>query len=99
LLQGINVAVEPNSSALALESLGSTAGMAAAIYGTSFFVVGAAMGSFIDRLLVDSVMPLAIGYFIVGLLALVTVYLDRRSRLVPATVQVDQEAHGQCCPT
>jgi DHA1 family bicyclomycin/chloramphenicol resistance-like MFS transporter len=74
LLQGINIAVEPNNSALALEPLGSTAGMAAAIYGTSFFVVGAIMGSFIDRLLVDTVTPLAVGYLTAGLLAVVLVY-------------------------
>jgi MFS transporter, DHA1 family, multidrug resistance protein len=87
LLQGINVAAEPNSSALALEPLGSTAGMAAAIYGTSFLVVGAAMGSFIDRLLVDSVMPLAIGYFIVGLIAVVLVYSDRHLQPIHITAQ------------
>jgi MFS transporter, DHA1 family, multidrug resistance protein len=89
LLQGINVAAEPNSSALALEPLGSAAGMAAAIYGTSFLVIGATMGSFIDRLLVDSVMPLAIGYFIVGLIAIVLVYSDRHSQPLPTTAQVD----------
>jgi MFS transporter, DHA1 family, multidrug resistance protein len=74
LLQGINVAVSPNSSALALEPLGSTAGIAAAINGTAFFVVGSSMGSFIDRLLVNSVTPLAVGYLIAGLLALILVY-------------------------
>jgi MFS transporter, DHA1 family, multidrug resistance protein len=77
LLQGINIAAEPNSSALALEPLGSVAGMAAAIYSTSFLVIGATMGSFIDRLLVDSVLPLAVGYFIVGLIAVMLVYSDR----------------------
>jgi DHA1 family bicyclomycin/chloramphenicol resistance-like MFS transporter len=77
LLQGINVAAEPNSSALALESLGSTAGMAAAIYGTSFFVVGSTIGSFIDRLLVDSLTPLAVGYLIVGLITTVLAYTGR----------------------
>jgi DHA1 family bicyclomycin/chloramphenicol resistance-like MFS transporter len=51
-------------------------------------VVGATMGSFIDRLLVDSVMPLAIGYFIVGLIAIVLVYSDRRSQPLH-TAQVD----------
>jgi DHA1 family bicyclomycin/chloramphenicol resistance-like MFS transporter len=77
LLQGLNVAAEPNSSALALESLGSTAGMAAAIYGTSFFVIGSLFGSFIDRLLVDSLTPLAAGYLIVGLITAVLAYSGR----------------------
>jgi DHA1 family bicyclomycin/chloramphenicol resistance-like MFS transporter len=77
LLQGINVAVEPNCSASALEPLGSTAGMATAIYGTSFFVIGSVIGSFIDRLLVDSLAPLATGYLIVGLITVVLAYTGR----------------------
>ncbi len=74
LLQGIFVAIDPNSSALALEPLGSNAGMAAAIYGTSFFVIGSILGSFINNLLVDSMTPLALGYVIVGLIALGLLY-------------------------
>jgi len=79
LLQGINVAASPNSSALALEPLGSTAGMAAAINGTAFFVIGSILGSFIDRLLIDSVTPLAAGYLTAGLIAVVLVYARRAS--------------------
>jgi DHA1 family bicyclomycin/chloramphenicol resistance-like MFS transporter len=88
LLQGINVAASPNSSALALAPLGSTAGMAAAINGTSFFVVGSIMGSFIDRLLVNSVTPLAVGYLIAGLIAVVMVYSDRASTRPVAVAHV-----------
>ncbi len=79
LLQGIYVGAEPNSSALALEPMGSTAGMAAAIYGTSFFVVGSILGSFIDRQLVNSVTPLAAGYVLSGLVAVVLVFAGQRS--------------------
>jgi DHA1 family bicyclomycin/chloramphenicol resistance-like MFS transporter len=79
LLQGIYVGAEPNSSALALEPLGSTAGMAAAIYGTSFFVVGSILGSLIDRQLVNSVTPLAAGYVISGLFAAALVFIGQRS--------------------
>jgi DHA1 family bicyclomycin/chloramphenicol resistance-like MFS transporter len=87
LLQGFQVAVSPNSGALALEPLGSTAGMAAAINGTSFFVLGSLMGSFIDRLLVDSVAPLAMGYMIAGVVALGLLYSDR-ARTAPAPAAV-----------
>ncbi|MBC8160749.1 MAG: hypothetical protein H7Z42_05970 [Roseiflexaceae bacterium] len=90
LLQGINIAAEPNSSALAFEPLGSAAGMAAAIYGTSFLVIGATLGAFIDRLLVDSVMPLAIGYFIVGLVAVILVYSERCPSPFPTPVRVGE---------
>ncbi len=79
LLQALYVAAEPNSSALALEPLGSTAGMAAAIYGTSFFVLGSFLGSFIDRQLVNTVTPLAVGYVITALIAVVLVYAGRTS--------------------
>ena len=84
VLQGITVAAEPNSSALALEPLGSVAGMAAAIYGTSFLVVGALIGSYIDRLLVHSVLPLAVAYAIAGLAALILTHVGRSST-TPAT--------------
>lgn len=70
LLQSIQVAVSANSGALALEPMGAAAGMAAAINGTSFFVFGSIIGSFIDSLMVDSVLPLAAGYVIAGAAAL-----------------------------
>ena len=82
MLQGINVAVEPNSGALAMEPLGSVAGMAAAIYGASFFVIGSIMGSFVDRLLIDSVTPMAVGYLIAGLLTVILVYAARPTPVV-----------------
>lgn len=85
LLQGINVAVEPNSGAMALEPLGSTAGMAAAVYGTSFFVIGSLVGSFIDRMLVNSVAPLAVGYLIVALITTVIAYMARPQPATDAT--------------
>lgn len=77
LLQGLNVAIEPNNGALAMESLGSTAGMAAAIYGTSFFVIGSLIGSMIDRMLVDSVMPLVVAYVIAGTLSALLAFAGR----------------------
>lgn len=71
LLTGINVAIEPNSSALALEPMGAMAGMASAIYGTTFFFIGAGLGSIISQNLVEGVFPLVSGFFVIGLLALV----------------------------
>lgn len=85
VLQGVNVAVEPNSSALALEPLESAAGMAAAIYGTSFFVFGAAVGSVIDRALIDTVMPLAVGYAIAGVLTVALVNVRQAKPVVTTT--------------
>ena len=70
--------IEPNSSALALEPLGAMAGTSAAIYGTTFFFVGSLAGTFVSRLLVDSVAPLAIGHAIAGVVALTLAFTDRR---------------------
>jgi MFS transporter, DHA1 family, multidrug resistance protein len=77
LQQGINVAVEPDSGAMAMEPLGAVAGMAAAVYGTTFLVLGSVIGSFIDRQLVDRVAPLSIAYVIAGVFVIVLVYTDR----------------------
>lgn len=78
IMLAINLAVEPNSSALALQPMGNMAGMASAIYGTCFFFVGAALGSIISLLLADGVLPLVIGFFVFGLIAVVLVLSDPR---------------------
>jgi MFS transporter, DHA1 family, multidrug resistance protein len=52
--------------------------MAAAIYGTCFFFVGAVLGSVISLLLVDSVFPLVISFFVFGVIAVVLVLSDPR---------------------
>jgi DHA1 family bicyclomycin/chloramphenicol resistance-like MFS transporter len=70
--------IEPNSSALALEPLETMAGTSAAIYGTTFFFVGSLAGTFVSRLLVTTVAPLAIGHAIAGVVALTLAFTDRR---------------------
>lgn len=78
LLMGINIAVEPNSSALALEPMGNMAGMAASVYGTSFFFIGATLGSVISHFMVKGVFPLVFSFFVIGLVAVLLVFSDRR---------------------
>lgn len=78
LLMAINIAVEPNSSALALEPMGNMAGMASAIYGTSFFFIGATLGSVISHLMVNGVFPLVVSFFVIGLLTVLLVFSDLR---------------------
>lgn len=78
LLMAINIAVEPNSSALAMEPMGNMAGMASAIYGTSFFFIGAFLGSIISQLMVHSVLPLVVSYFIIGVTTIALVFSDLR---------------------
>ena len=74
LLTAINLAIEPNSSALALEPLGNVAGMAASVYGTSFFLIGALVGSFISGLMVHHIFPLVLAYFVIRVVSLVLVF-------------------------
>lgn len=78
LLMAINLAIEPNSSALALEPMGETAGLASAIYGTFFFSIGSSLGSVISGLMAHSVLPLSGSFFILGALALALVWSDNR---------------------
>lgn len=70
-LMAINLAVEPNSSALALEPMGQVAGVAAAVYGTTFFFIGASLGSLISHFLVHSVFPLVVSFFVIGVITIV----------------------------
>lgn len=78
LLLAINLAVEPNSSALALEPMGEMAGMAASIYRTSFFFVGAFLGSVISQLMRTGVLPLVLSFFVLGLITVLLVFSDLR---------------------
>jgi MFS transporter, DHA1 family, multidrug resistance protein len=82
LMLGINLAVEPNSSSLALEPLGNIAGMASSIYGTSFFFIGATLGSVISQFLTHGVFPLVLSFFMLGLVTVYLVFTDLR-RLSP----------------
>lgn len=78
LMMAINLAVEPNSSALALEPMGNMAGMASAIYGTAFFFIGASLGSVISHLMVNGVFPLVISFFVIGVITVFLVFSDLR---------------------
>jgi len=80
LMLGINLAIEPNSSALALEPMGERAGMASSIYGTLFFSIGASLGSVISILLVDGVLPLVISFFLIGVFGVALVFSDRKGK-------------------
>ncbi len=79
LMLGINLAVEPNSSALALEPMGNMAGMASSIYGTSFFFIGASLGSVISQLMRKGVLPLVVSFFVLGLITVMLVFSDLRT--------------------
>jgi DHA1 family bicyclomycin/chloramphenicol resistance-like MFS transporter len=77
LMLAINLAVEPNSSALALEPMGDVAGVASSVYGTVFFFIGATLGSVISQLMRNGVLPLALGFFVLGVIAVLLVLTDQ----------------------
>lgn len=70
LLMGVNLAIEPNSSALAMEPLGSMAGIASSVYGTCFFFVGSGLGSIITYFSTDTVFPFIVSFLLIGSAAL-----------------------------
>jgi DHA1 family bicyclomycin/chloramphenicol resistance-like MFS transporter len=78
VLMAINLAVEPNSSTLALEPMGDMAGIASSVYGTSFFFIGASLGSVISHFMVNGVLPIVSGFFVIGLITLLLVFSDPR---------------------
>lgn len=78
VMLAINLAVEPNTSALALEPMGSMAGIAASVYGTIFFSVGASLGSIVSNLMIDGVYALVLSFFAIGVIAIALVFGDRR---------------------
>jgi DHA1 family bicyclomycin/chloramphenicol resistance-like MFS transporter len=78
VLMSVNLAIEPNSSALALEPLGDNAGVAASVYGTIFFAVGSTLGSIISHLMTEGVLPLVLGFFIAGVVGSALVFGDKK---------------------
>jgi MFS transporter, DHA1 family, multidrug resistance protein len=78
IMMAINLAVEPNSSALALEPMGNMAGIASSLYGTSFFFIGASLGSIISHVMVNGVYPLVLSFFVIGVITVILVFGDLR---------------------
>lgn len=73
-LMSVNIAIEPNSSALALQHVGNVAGMASSLYGTAFFLIGSILGAIIASLMEVSVKPLLISFFGLGMVAILLVF-------------------------
>jgi MFS transporter, DHA1 family, multidrug resistance protein len=73
-LMSVNIAIEPNSSALALQGMGDVAGLASSVYGTAFFLIGSILGSIISAMMEVSVMPLVISFFGLGLVSIFLVF-------------------------
>ena len=78
-LMAINLAIEPNSSSLAMEPLGDKAGTASSVYGTCFFFIGSSIGWAISYFLSTGLLVLVIGYLLIGVIGLILAFGDNRA--------------------
>jgi len=87
-LQGLNMAcfglASANFGALAIQPLGHVAGTAASVQGTIGTICGALLGIAIGQSFDGSVLPLELGFVLLGAAALVIVTLTERGRLFAA---------------
>lgn len=79
LLVGTQAIMIPNFAALAMAPVGRVAGTASAITGTIFMGGGAILGSALDRLITDTVTPLAVGFMVYGVISLLIVMRTQRA--------------------
>lgn len=70
-----------NMNSLSMEPLGAVAGTASSVFGFIQTVGGALLGSFIGQQFDGTVVPVAAGYFAMGLLALLCILIAERGKL------------------
>ncbi len=83
--------VIPNFNSMAMGPMGEVAGMASSVIGAVQVAVGALLGSLVDRAFDGTILPLASGFLLFGILAMVAarwadadLRADRRTGLRPA---------------
>ncbi len=72
----------PNYNAIAMEPLGALAGSGAALIGFASSFVSASIGGFIARQFDGTVTPIFMGHFVLGALALLTIFITERGKLM-----------------
>jgi MFS transporter, DHA1 family, multidrug resistance protein len=70
-----------NMNSLSMEPLGAVAGTASSVFGFIQTVGGALIGSFIGQQFNGTLVPIAAGYFVMGLLALACILVAENGRL------------------
>ncbi len=71
----------PNSNTIAMDPMGSVAGMAAAVIGMVSIAGGALLGSLLDRAFDGTVVPISSGFLLAGLASLAITFWSERGRL------------------
>ena len=72
----------PNYNAIAMEPLGALAGSGAALIGFASSFVSASIGGLVARQFDGTVTPIFIGHAVVGSLALLTIFITERGKLM-----------------
>ena len=67
-----------------MEPLGALAGSGAALIGFASSFVSASIGGVVARQFDGTVTPIFIGHFVVGALALITIFITERGKLMQA---------------
>jgi DHA1 family bicyclomycin/chloramphenicol resistance-like MFS transporter len=70
-----------NMNSLSMEPLGAVAGTASAVFGFIQTVGGALIGGYIGQLFNGTTIPVAVGYFAMGALALICILVAEKGRL------------------
>ncbi|HEV7693724.1 MAG TPA: multidrug effflux MFS transporter [Hyphomonadaceae bacterium] len=72
----------PNYNAIAMEPLGKLAGSGAALIGFASSFVSASIGGLVARQFDGTITPIFIGHFVVGALALLTIFVTEKGKLM-----------------
>ena len=71
----------PNFNAMSMEPLGAIAGTASSFIGFYTTLFGAIMGMVVGQSVAGSVLPLALGYFCLGFLAIISTFWAEKGKL------------------
>lgn len=79
VITATNAASTPLIQSLAMSPMGAIAGTAASVTGAATFIIGAVLGSIVDRLITETVTPFGVSYLIYGTISAAAVVLGVRA--------------------
>lgn len=82
-----------NFNALAMEPLGAVAGTASSVLGFTQTIIGASLGAIIGQAFDGTTTPVAAGYFVLGVVALIFMLIAERGKLFRAQNQPTSHGH------
>ncbi len=85
VLTMLNAAFSPITTTLAMEPMGSIAGVASSVSGAIVFIASALLAGITDRFIDESVTPFGLGFLVYSLAALIAIQVARTASPQPAT--------------